>query len=241
MGDGATRDEAPGVGEQDELEQHGGWIGRCTGIIVTVAGIEMRQVNLVIEEMIHDVSKVPGTKWHNGANAVSSFAATVEVTVDTAQAAAFEHIVPIDLTTIFTGFGPSPAVTGTHNQVGAWDAAGQTRTVYLSDGSSANERLNKYQHPNYFSYTVSGFTGALRFLTISADGEWWFSSNLPGKTNIRWRYTFNSKSFLTAPVLWFIANFLWRGYMRKALKLSAAQVERLNDRVRSNQPNEPTR
>jgi len=157
---------------------------------------------------------------------VISFPATVEVSVKAPQAVAFNHIVPIDLTTIFTGFGPLPAVTGTTNQVGAWDAAGQTRTVNLSDGSSASESLNKYQHPNYFSYTVSGFTGALRFLTTSADGEWWFSSNASGQTHIKWRYAFNARSFLAAPILWFIANFLWRGYMRKALQLSAAQVER---------------
>lgn len=157
---------------------------------------------------------------------MSLFAATVETSVKAAQTVAFNHIVPIDLTTIFTGFGPLPAVTGITNQVGAWDAAGQTRTVHLSDGSSASERLNKYQHPSYFSYTVSGFTGALRFFTSSADGEWWFSSNASGQTLIKWRYAFNARSVLAAPILWFIATFLWRGYMRKALQLSAAQVER---------------
>ncbi|MGH8460578.1 MAG: SRPBCC family protein [Stenotrophobium sp.] len=155
-----------------------------------------------------------------------SFAATVEIRVEAAQARTFEHIVPIDLTTIFTGFGPLPAVTGTQSQVGAWDAAGQTRTVHLSDGSSANERLDQYRHPDYFSYTVSGFTGVLRFLATSADGEWWFSSTASGQTQIKWRYAFNSSSALTAPILWFITTFLWRGYMRKALRLSAAQVER---------------
>lgn len=157
---------------------------------------------------------------------MSSFAAIVATSVKATQVAAFNHIVPIDLTTIFTGYGPLPAVTGTTNQVGAWDATGQTRTVHLSDNSSASERLNEYQHPNYFSYTVSGFTGALRFLATSADGEWWFSSNASGQTQIKWRYAFNARSVFAAPVLWIIANFLWRGYMRKALQLSAAQVER---------------
>ena len=157
---------------------------------------------------------------------MSSFSATVEATVRADQTAAFEHIVPIDLKSIFTGYGPLPAVTGTQNQVGAWDATGQTRTVHLSDGSSAQELLTKYEHSNYFSYTVSGFTGALRFLTTSANGEWWFSRAASGQTHIKWRYAFNARSVFAVPILWFIATVLWRNYMRKALRLSQIQVER---------------
>jgi hypothetical protein len=40
----------------------------------------------------------------------------------------FCFIAPIDLTTIFRGYGPLPAVVGTTDQTGAWDAAGQSRT-----------------------------------------------------------------------------------------------------------------
>lgn len=116
---------------------------------------------------------------------MSSFSATVETEVARQLDAVFKHIVPIELASIFTGYGPLPSVTGTLHQTGAWDAAGQTRTVTLSDGSSATEILTKYDAPNYFSYTVSGFTGALRFLATSADGEWWFDTNQPSN----WRHT----------------------------------------------------
>ena len=156
---------------------------------------------------------------------MSSLSAIVEVEVKANQSAAFEHIVPIDLTSIFTGYGPLPAVTGIQNQVGAWDAVGQTRTVHLSDGSSAQELLTKYEHPHYFSYTVSGFTGTLRFLTTSANGEWWFGGAASGRTHIKWRYAFNARSVFAVPVLWFIANVLWRGYMRKALLRAQEHVE----------------
>jgi polyketide cyclase/dehydrase/lipid transport protein len=156
---------------------------------------------------------------------MTSIAATVSIEVNSNQIKTFEHIVPIDLTSIFTGYGPLPAVTGTQDQVGSWDAAGQTRTVHLSDGSSAQEELTKYGHPNYFSYTVSGFTGSLRFFTTEANGEWWFEPNLTGKTKITWRYAFNSSSVFAVPVLWFIAKFLWRGYMKKAISLSKYQLE----------------
>jgi len=156
---------------------------------------------------------------------LSSLSAIVETTVKADQAKTFEHIVPIDLKTIFTGYGLLPAVIGTQNQVGAWDAAGQTRTVNLSDGSSAQELLTKYEYPNYFSYTVSGFTGVLRFLTTSANGQWWFSRTTSGQTLVKWQYAFNARSVWSVPILWFIATFLWRNYMCKALLLSQTQVE----------------
>jgi hypothetical protein len=154
-----------------------------------------------------------------------SIAATVSTEVNSNQVKSFEHIVPIDLASIFTGYGPLPAVTGTKDQVGDWDAVGQTRTVYLSDGSSAQEVLTKYEHPHYFSYTVQAFTGILRFFTTHADGEWWFESPSIEKTQIKWRYAFNSKSVFAIPALWIIAKFLWRGYMKKALSLSTNQLE----------------
>ncbi|WP_299485963.1 SRPBCC family protein [Acaryochloris sp. IP29b_bin.137] len=156
---------------------------------------------------------------------MSLLSATVKTTVTANQADAFEHIVPIDLTSIFKGYGPLPSVTGTQNQVGDWDTAGQTRTVHLSDKSSVQELLTKYEHPHYFSYTVSSFTNVLRFLITSANGEWWFTTGSSGQTDIKWRYAFNARSFLAIPVLWLITNILWRNYMCKVLQLSKAQIE----------------
>jgi Polyketide cyclase / dehydrase and lipid transport len=156
---------------------------------------------------------------------MSLLSTIVQTTVAANQAVAFENIVPIDLTAIFTGYGPLPSVTGTQNQVGAWDTAGQTRTVHFSDDSSAQERLTKYEHPGYFSYTVSNFTSLLRFLTTSAHGEWWFTVGTLGQTHIKWRYEFEARSVLAVPVLWVITNVLWRNYMRQALQLSKAQIE----------------
>ena len=154
-----------------------------------------------------------------------SLAVTVSTEVAVSQVVAFEYNVPIDLTSIFTGYGPLPAVIGTKNQTGAWDGSGQTRTVLLSDGSSAREMLTHYEHPNYFGYKVSEFTGALRFLVASANGEWWFSSTSSNRTHIKWRYAFNARSAFAVPVLWFMTNLLWRGYMGKALRLFKSQVE----------------
>src|SRR5688572_1767103 len=101
-------------------------------------------------------------------------AATVTTTIEVSIEDAFRQIVPIDLTSIFTGHGPLPAVTQTRDQSGAWDAAGRTRTVVFSDGSTAQESLTEYEYPHRFAYTIDHFTGVLRFLASKARGEWWF-------------------------------------------------------------------
>lgn len=78
---------------------------------------------------------------------MASLATTVETIIDVPKEQAFCGIMPIDLSSIFTGFGPLPAVTGVTDQVGGWDAAGQTRSVTLSDGSSAKEEITGYKNP----------------------------------------------------------------------------------------------
>lgn len=156
---------------------------------------------------------------------MTSFSVTLTIDVDVSKAIAFEYNVPIDLTSIFTGFGPLPAVIGTKNQTGGWDGEGQTRTVLFSDGSSAQEMLTKYEHPNYFSYSINRFKGMLQFLVSSAEGEWWFKSASEEKTDIKWRYGFNAKSIFVVPLLWFFTHVLWRKYMYNALILYKEQVE----------------
>jgi Polyketide cyclase / dehydrase and lipid transport len=160
-----------------------------------------------------------------GGHDMNLLSATVKTTVTASQTKVFEHIVPIDLTSIFRGYGLLPSVTGIENQVGDWDIAGQTRTVHLSDRSSAQERLTKYEYPHYFSYTLSDFTNLLRLLTTSANGEWWFSASSTEQTIIQWRYAFNAKSILAVPVLWLVTHLLWRNYMQRALQLSKSQIE----------------
>ena len=163
--------------------------------------------------------------WKTG---VKSCSTSVQADIAAPQTMVFEHIMPVDLTSIFTGYGPLPAVVGTRDQTGAWDAAGQTRTVIMSDGSSAQEQLTAYEYPNYFSYIVSNFTGVLRAFVTSARGEWWFG---PGSetsrevTHIKWIYVFNARSSFSIPIVWFFTRVLWKGYMREALYILKAQVE----------------
>jgi hypothetical protein len=148
---------------------------------------------------------------------------SAEVSVNNLDA--FSHVVPIDLTSIFKGYGFLPAVISTEDQTGNWDAIGKTRTVNLSDASSAKEQLTQYQKPDYFSYVVSDFSGILGWLITPAVGEWWFDTGDPSSNSvIRWSYTFIPKSFIAIPILWIVNKFLWAGYMRSVISNIQAQL-----------------
>jgi hypothetical protein len=159
---------------------------------------------------------------------MTAASATVRTTIHAARETAFRHIAPIDLTSIFTGYGPLPSVAETRNQTGPWDAAGRSRTVVFSDGSSATERLTGYEDARGFSYKITGFTGVLRHLASEARGQWWFESAPDNQaTSVVWRYEFVSRSAWLKPLVGLFTKRLWRGYMQRALTLSKAQVEAL--------------
>ena len=56
----ARTDEAPAVGEQDDLEQHGRRVGAGTGEVVLVAGIKAAEIESVIDQIIQGVFKGAG-------------------------------------------------------------------------------------------------------------------------------------------------------------------------------------
>jgi hypothetical protein len=128
---------------------------------------------------------------------------------------AFDAIAPVDLSRIFTGFGPLPSVVRVRDQTGDWDHVGAARIVELADGSEAPERITAYDRPAHFAYRVGPFTGALRRLVLEADGGWWFSSGVSG-TEIRWNYTFRPRPH-AVPLVRLVIAPLWRRYARKAL------------------------
>jgi hypothetical protein len=56
----AAADDAPAVGEEDDLEQHGRRVGGCAGEVVLVAGVEAGQVELVIDQVVQGVFEGAG-------------------------------------------------------------------------------------------------------------------------------------------------------------------------------------
>lgn len=156
---------------------------------------------------------------------------TVPVTVQTRTALsphdAFHIIVPIDLSLVFTGWGPFPGVRGAKNQTGAWDAAGQSRNPDLTDGSTALERLTEYTAPHSFAYEISGFTNVLRNLVDGVRGEWTFAPDGDG-TLIRWTYEFKPLSGRRFLLRRIVAP-LWRNYMVKGVTASVREAERIHE------------
>ena len=52
-------DDALAIGEQDDLEHHGR-ISRCTGCVIAEAGIEVRDIEHVVDQMIQSVFEGAG-------------------------------------------------------------------------------------------------------------------------------------------------------------------------------------
>jgi hypothetical protein len=131
--------------------------------------------------------------------------------------ALFARFIPVRLEDILTGYGPIPAVTGTSGQTGPWDVVGSSRTVHLSDGSQATERVTGCATPAQFAYTVSGFTNPVRFLAREARGRWTFAEAGGAATDVTWTYTFAARSLPAALLLAPVVRLAWRGFMRKGM------------------------
>jgi hypothetical protein len=149
---------------------------------------------------------------------------TVRVATDVAPKLAFEAAAPIDLTKIFTGFGPLPAVVGIRDQTGPWDHVGVSRRPVLSDGTASFERITEYEPHSRFSYDVS-FTNILDRLVTGAHGSWTFEPTADGGTVINWTYAFRPRRLRGALVRLLIAP-VWRLYMRRALDATVREIGR---------------
>lgn len=144
----------------------------------------------------------------------TSIAVTVTGTAPASREQTFDAIVPIELSRVFTGYGPLPAVTSTSGQTGDWDGVGQSRLVHLSDGSSAPELINSYDRPAGFGYRVGPFSGPFGKIVEHADGLFLFD-DVDGSTDISWTYTFKARpgrGLIARPV-----TFLWRRYAQRVL------------------------
>jgi|SRR4051794_29407892 hypothetical protein len=136
---------------------------------------------------------------------------------------AWDVIVPVDLSTVFTGLKPLiPAVVGTREQTGDWDAAGQTRKIDLADGSHTAERIDSADRPSRFTYTVGPFSGPLGRFVDRAEGEFKFEA-MNGGTHVRWTYVwFPSRG--GTPVVWVLSK-LWAVYAKRTVVALAKLAE----------------
>ena len=131
---------------------------------------------------------------------------------------------PLTPVGFYPKFGPLPAVLEVRNQTGAWDAAGQTRQLMLSDGGSVVEHTVEVDAPRRFVYELSDFQKLFGRLVSGARAEWVFTE-VAGGTNIRWTYTFHPYRSGRLPVA-LIVRLAWGPYMRRVLPGIIAEVER---------------
>ena len=129
---------------------------------------------------------------------------------------AFHRTLPAPLHTLFRRWhGPIPPVRKVRDQRGAWDAAGQTRTVRLAGGATMREELTGVEPPRSFRYRLTGIRGPMAVLVDHVVGEWVFTP-AAGGTEITWRWHIYPRSPWTS---WALPVFgrLWKGYARRAL------------------------
>jgi hypothetical protein len=130
---------------------------------------------------------------------------------------AFHRTLPAPLPSLFKRWhGPIPPVKEVREQTGAWDGAGQTRTVRLAGGASMREELTSVDPPRSFGYRLTQIRGPMALLVDHVVGEWIFDP-AAGGTEITWRWDIHPKSALTA---WALPLFgrIWKGYARQALR-----------------------
>jgi hypothetical protein len=137
----------------------------------------------------------------------------------------FAIVTPSDPTRFYPKYGPLPAVVAVRNQTGAWDAAGQSRTLVLSDGSTVVERLTVVEPPRRFAYRLSDFTGAFGNLVAFAEAEWDFDASVVG-TRIRWTYSYHAQP-KRGWIVRVIVRVFWARYMKKVLPGLIAEVDRV--------------
>lgn len=129
---------------------------------------------------------------------------------------AFRRTLPAPLPVVFARWrGIFPPVKEVRDQTGAWDAAGQTRTVRLAGGASMREELTSVEAPRSFGYRLTPTAGPMVALVGHIVGEWTFVPAVGG-TEITWRWDIHPKSPLTA---WALPPFarMWKGYARHVL------------------------
>ena len=156
---------------------------------------------------------------------MSTHSASATAYVDAPASRVFPRLTQHDPTKFYPKSGLLPAVVEVRDQTGGWDAAGQTRTIVLSDGGSILETLGS-AHPPLFSYDLTRFTGLFGILVAKAHSEWTVADaddGGAGRSTIAWTYSFTSRpgrGFVIAAIV----RLAWGPYMRRVLPAIAAST-----------------
>lgn len=152
---------------------------------------------------------------------MSTHSASASAHVAAPPHAVFLRLTQHDATRFYPKSGVLPAVAEVNDQTGGWDAAGQTRTVVMSDGGTFVETLRSATEP-LFAYDLTEFTGFFGLLVAHGHSEWRVVADGDG-SSIAWTYAFTSKPGRGALVA-AIVKLAWGPYMRKVLPAIAAST-----------------
>jgi hypothetical protein len=155
---------------------------------------------------------------------MSSPSATVDGVTKAALSRAWDVATPLTPVGYYPKYGPLPAVIEVRDQTGAWDAAGQTRQLMLSDGGYVIEHLVQVDKPTTFVYELSDFQKLFGSLVAGARAEWRFTE-VAGGTNISWSYAFHPRRG-AGLIVGAIVRLFWGPYMKRVLPGIIAEVDR---------------
>lgn len=150
---------------------------------------------------------------------MSARSATVTAFVEAPPGVVFPRLRAHDPTNFYPRSGILPAVIDVRDQTGAWDVAGQTRTLGLDDGGTVVETLDSVSPP-LFTYDLTRFTGVFGVLVAGARSEWRVVAEGAG-SSITWTYAFTARP-ARGLLVGAIVRFAWAPYMRKVLPKIAA-------------------
>jgi hypothetical protein len=153
----------------------------------------------------------------------SPYVLTSSTLVEAAPEAAFDGVLAAPLAELFSDrAGPIPPVRECTGQEGEWGTVGQTRTVVLDDGSTNLETLVALERPGSYRYRLTDFTGPMKALVGSVDGEFAFAAEGTG-TRVTWSWRMhaaNPVGRLFLPVL----GLFWRRYAGRMWPRYAARL-----------------
>lgn len=149
----------------------------------------------------------------------------VDAHTNATPTSAWQTVSALDPARFYPKRGALPGVTGVRDQSGAWDTAGRTRLLTLSDGGHVVETITDATVPTLFAYDLSDFQKIFGGLVSGARATWGFEDE-EGGARIRWTYTFHprpGRGWIVA----LIVRMLWAPYMAAVLPPIAREADRV--------------
>lgn len=130
---------------------------------------------------------------------------------------ALDLVLPAPLPKIFgRRYAAITPIAEVRDQAGAWDSAGETRTIVLADGATMRETLTSIDRPSTFTYEITPLSGPLGLLVGHVEGRWSFVPAGTG-TRVTWSWDVTPAS-RAASFAMPVFGWMWRGYARQSLE-----------------------